>query len=405
MSKAVSKKKFPLLAKQPQLVYLDSAATSQTPKVVLDAERRWAERSRANIHRGVYALSERSTAMYESARATTAKFLDAPDTRGVVFTKGTTEGTNAVSTAWAEHNLSRRDVILLTELEHHANIVPWQQLAKRRGLKLRWWPIDQRGQLTPPTPALFVGVKFLAITQTSNVLGTLPPLDKIIPYARKHGVAVLVDGAQSVGHFPISVKKLDCDFFVCSGHKMLGPTGIGVLVIHPRRFSELSPYQTGGDIIITVTKTQAAFQALPQLLEAGTPPIGQAIGLAAAADFLTNVGLTHIKQHLADLTAYAWKKMNTVPHIHLYGPGPKHQLGNISFTVDGIHPHDLATFLDRDHIAVRAGHHCAQPLHDVLGVPATARLSCHCYSTRADIDALVKSLKKIIALWPNSTAK
>lgn len=405
MSKPVSKKKFPLLAKQPRLVYLDSAATSQVPQVVLDAERRWAEQTRANIHRGVYALSEQSTALYESARATMAKFLNAPDARGVVFTKGTTEGTNAVASAWAEHNLHRHDVILLTELEHHANIVPWQQLAKRRGLKLRWWPINHRGQLTPPTPALFNGVKFLAITQMSNVLGTLTPLNQIIPYAKRRGVVVLVDGAQSVGHFPISLKKLACDFFVCSGHKMLGPTGIGVLVINPRRWPELRPYQTGGDMIITVTKKQAAFQPLPQLLEAGTPPIGQAIGLAAAADFLTNIGLPNIKQHLTDLTTYAWKRLATIPQVKLYGPGPKHQLGNISFTIAGIHPHDLATFLDRDQIAVRAGHHCAQPLHDVLGVPATARLSCHCYSTRADIDALVKSLKKIIALWPNSTAK
>lgn len=405
MSNLVSKKQFPLLAKHPHLVYLDSAATSQVPTAVLGAERRWSENTRANIHRGVYALSEQSTAMYESARATMARFLGAPDVRGVVFTKGTTEGTNTVASAWAKHNLHRGDIILLTELEHHANIVPWQQLAKLRGLKIRWWPINRHGQLVSPTPALFRGVKFLAITQISNVLGTTTPLNRIIPYARRRGVTVLVDGAQSVGHFPISIKKLDCDFFVCSGHKMLGPTGIGVLVIHPRRWTELSPYQTGGDMIITVTKKQAVFQLLPQLLEAGTPPISQAIGLAAAADFLTHVGLLNIKRHLTDLTAYAWKKMGTVPRIHLYGPGPKHQLGNISFTINGIHPHDLATFLDRDHIAIRAGHHCAQPLHDVLGIPATARMSCHCYSTHADINALVKSLKKIVTLWPNSTAK
>lgn len=403
MSISIAKKQFPLLARHRRLVYLDSAATSQVPQGVLDAEREWSTHARANIHRGVYALAEHSTAAYEAARATLARFLDAPDRRGVIFTQGTTEGINAVASAWAERNLRRGDVILLTELEHHANIVPWQQLAHRRGLILRWWPIDRRGQLLPLAPALFRGAKLLAITQVSNVLGTVVPLHQIIPAARRRGLAVLVDGAQSVGHLPVSVKKLDCDFFVCSGHKMLGPTGVGVLVINPRRFNELSPYQTGGDMVATVTKAGATFQPLPQLLEAGTPPIAQAIGLAAAADFLTQQRLPRIAAHLADVTAYAWKKLRGIPRVQLFGPGPRAQVGIISFTVAGIHAHDVASLLDRHHIAVRAGHHCAQPLHDALHLAATVRVSFHLYTSRKDIDALVTALKKIITLWPSST--
>ena len=385
------------------LVYLDSAATSQKPRAVIAAEQRWYERQNANVNRGAYRLAEAATLSFEAVRQKVARFIKAPAAKNIIFTKGTTESINLVAAAWARQNLKPGDVILLTRMEHHSNIVPWQLLAEEKKLSLRFWPIDQRGALTDEEPdQLFRGVRLLAITHISNVLGTINPLERIIRQAHRHGAAVLVDAAQSAPHLPLNVKKLKPDFLAFSGHKLLGPTGIGVLYVDQKRYPEMGPYQSGGDMVVDVTQRHATFKPAPHRFEAGTQPLAQVAALGATVDYLTKLGMSRIRHYEQQLTRYAYQRLAELPAVTVYGPtsnrGPL-----ISFNVQSIHAHDLATWLDRSNVAIRAGHHCAKPLHQRLGVPATARISFSVYNNRRDVDHFINALKRIIRTWQHST--
>ena len=385
------------------LVYLDSAATSQKPRAVIAAEQRWYERQNANINRGAYRLAEAATASFEAVREKVARFIKAPSAKNIIFTKGTTESINLVAAAWARPNLKPGDVILLTRMEHHSNIVPWQLLAKEKKLSLRFWPIDQWGALTDEeSDQLFRGVRLLAITHISNVLGTINPLEKIIKQAHRHGAAVLVDAAQSAPHLLLNVRRLKPDFLAFSGHKLLGPTGIGVLYVDQKRYPEMGPYQSGGDMVVDVTQRHATFKPAPHRFEAGTQPLAQVAALGATVDYLTKLGMSRIRRYEQQLTRYAYQRLAELPAVTVYGPtrsrGPL-----ISFNIQSIHAHDLATWLDRSNVAIRAGHHCAKPLHQRLGVPATARISFSVYNNRRDVDHFINALKRIIRTWQHST--
>ena len=395
-----------MAARHRPFIYFDSVATSQRPRSVIDAETNWYETTNANIHRGVYALAEEATVAYERVRSQVAEFLNASDARSIVFTKGTTEGINLITQAWARPNLKRGDVILVTEMEHHANIVPWQQLAKEKSLILRYWPIDAAGKLvlTNLTKTL-AGVKLLSLTHVSNVLGTINPIENIIRAAQKIGVVVVVDAAQSIAHLPIDIKKLKPDFLVFSGHKMYGPTGIGVAYVAPEHWDELQPYQTGGDMISRVDWQHSDFKPMPGLLEAGTPPLAQVAGLGAAVAYLQKLGWPALIRHEKDLTAYAYKKLSQIPGLKIYGPSPSERGGVIAFTITGLHAHDLASWLDERGFCVRAGHHCAQPLHQKLNVPATARIGLSVYNSKIEVDALASALTEIIKQWPTFTTR
>lgn len=385
------------------LVYLDSAATSQKPAAVIEAEQRWYERQNANINRGAYRLAETATASFEAVRQKVARFIAAPAAKNIIFTKGTTESINLVASAWARPNLKPGDVILLTEMEHHANIVPWQLLAQEKKLQLRFWPIDERGALTSEQPTnRWRQVKLLAITHISNVLGTVNPLEKIIAQAHRHGAAVLVDAAQSAPHLLLNVKKLKPDFLAFSGHKLLGPTGIGVLYVDQKRYPEMRPYQSGGDMVVGVSQHHSTFKPPPHRFEAGTQPLAQVAGLGAAIDYLNQIGMNRIRHHEQQLTRYAYQRLAGLPAVTIYGPAATRG-ALISFNVEGIHAHDLATWLDRSNVAIRAGHHCAQPLHQRLGVTATARISFSIYNNQRDVDRFINALERIIHQWQRST--
>lgn len=394
------KKQFPVFStnksKKRPFIYFDSAATSQKPQVVINAEKEWYEKFNANIHRGVYDLAEKATEEIEKVRSKVAKFINAKSEKSIVFTKGTTEGINLVAQAWAKYNLKKGDTILLTEMEHHANIVPWQELAREKGFKLKYWPIDEKGELQD-SPSVLKGVKLLCLAHVSNVLGTINNVAKICQEARRKNIKVLLDGAQSVSHFQIDLQKIKPDFFVFSAHKMFGPTGVGVLYISQSRFLEFRPYQTGGDMISQVDWQVSTFQSIPSLLEAGTLPLAQIYALGKAVDFLQKIGLKKIKNYHDDLVRYAWQRLKSIPKVQIFGP--KKRSGLISFSVQGIHSHDLAHFLNKKGICVRAGHHCAQPLHKILGVSATLRVSFQIYNSKSEIDYFIKSLKEIISEW------
>lgn len=404
-----TKKDFPIFkhagsARRP-FIYLDSASTSQKPRAVIAAETRWYERQNANINRGPYRLAEAATESFNAVREKVARFIKAPSNKNIIFTKGTTESINLVAQAWGRHNLKAGDVILLTEMEHHSNIVPWQRLAQEKKLTLRYWPMTKNGELTSTDQAkIFQRVKLLAITHISNVLGTINPLDRIIKTAHRQSAAVLVDAAQSAPHLPLNVTKLKPDFLAFSGHKMLGPTGIGVLYVDPTRYSQMPPWQSGGDMVVNVGWKTSNYKPAPQRFEAGTQPLAQVAGLGAAIDYLNAIGMKIVWRHNQQLARYAYQQLSKLPGVKLYGP--KQARGTlVSFTVNGIHPHDLATWLDHYHIAIRAGHHCAQPLHQRLGVTATARLSFSVYNRQRDIDYCITALKTIINQWQRSTQK
>ena len=391
---------FPILAREVNgkpLIYLDSAASSQKPVQVLDAMDTFARTSFANTHRGAYALAEEATFAYERARKQVARFINAYSMREVIFTRNTTEGINLVARTWADANLRPGNTILTTEMEHHSNIVPWQLAAERIGARVAYVPITDEGELDQAEYERLLETtkpKLVALTQMSNVLGTLPPVKEMIAKAHAVGALVLLDGAQSVPHLPVDVRALDCDFLAFSAHKMLGPTGIGVLWGRRDLLEAMPPFLGGGSMIREVTLSGATWADLPQKFEAGTPAIIEAVGLGAAVAYLSALGMEKVRAHEHALTAYALERLATVPDMHLYGPGADARGGAISFTLGDIHAHDLATLLDRDGIAIRAGHHCAQPLMERYHLPATARASFYVYSTSAEVDALAEALER-----------
>ncbi len=390
---------FPILSRTVYgrpLVYLDNAASAQKPHAVIDAERRLYEEEYANVHRGVYWLSERCTARYDSARQTVREFLNARHAHEIIFTRNATEAINLVAASWGRTFLREGDEILLTEMEHHANIVPWQLLRAEKGIRLKAAPIDDDGALMLDRFAAMIGprTRLVAISNMSNVLGTVLPVREMTRLAHAAGALVLIDGAQAVTHGRVDVQDIGCDFYVFSGHKLYGPTGIGVLWGREELLDAMPPYQGGGDMIESVTLEQTSFAPLPAKFEAGTPAIAQAIGLAAAIDYVRSLGLERIAAHEASLLAHAEARLREVPGLRLIGTAPG-KGAVLSFAMAGAHPHDIATVLDRHGIAIRAGHHCAQPLMVRLDVPATARASFALYNTRAEVDVLAAALHKV----------
>ncbi|MGA2088290.1 MAG: cysteine desulfurase [Stellaceae bacterium] len=387
------KRDFPIFERNPGLVFLDSAASAQKPAVVIDRVSDFYRTDYANVHRGVYRLSARSSDLYEGARETARKFLNAASSDEVVFVRGATEAINLVAYSWGLTFLKPGDEVLVTELEHHANIVPWQLIRERTGLKLVAAPIDASGglDLAGFEKKLSRKTKLVAVTHLANATGALLPIDAIIRLAHQAGAKVLVDGCQAAPRLPIDVRALDCDFYVFSGHKTYGPTGIGVLYAKKDILESMPPFQGGGDMIEQVTFEKTTFQHPPHRFEAGTPDISGAIGLARALEYIEDLGRDAIRTHEEQLTGYGVDKLSSLPGVKLVGAGQR-RLGILSLDVQGIHPHDLATVLDQHHVAVRAGHHCAQPLMDRLGLTGTTRASLGVYNDESDIDALASAL-------------
>jgi cysteine desulfurase / selenocysteine lyase len=391
---------FPILSQTVNghpLVYLDSSASSQKPLAVIEAMNTFYRESYANVHRGVYRLSEKASEAYETARKKVARFINARSWREVIFTRNATESINLVAYTWGQANIRAGEVILTSEMEHHANLVPWQQLAARTGATLKFIPVDERGCLNMAAfdALLTPAVKLVAITQMSNTLGTLTPICEIVEKAHAVGAVVLLDSAQAVPHMPTDVQAFDCDFMAFSGHKMLGPTGIGVLWGRKEILADMPPFMTGGDMIKRVSFEDADWNDLPWKFEAGTPAIAEAIGLGAAVDYLNNIGMHLIRQHEIALTTYALQRLDQVEGLRIYGPcEPTSRGGAIAFTLGNIHPHDIAAVLDSQGIAVRAGHHCTMPLHTKLGLQATTRASFYIYNLHEEIDRLVDGLDK-----------
>jgi cysteine desulfurase/selenocysteine lyase len=388
---------FPLLANNPGLHYLDSAATSQKPRVVLDALRDFYETSNANPHRGAYALSLRATERYSEARVRIAEFLGVRDPDCLIFTRGTTEGLNLVAGAWGMANIATGDEIVVTAMDHHANFVPWQALAMRKGAKFRVCELTPDGKIDLE----FLGgmlnkrTKVVAFSHVSNALGTVNPLEEIVRMVREKTDAILVcDGAQSAPHFSVSFDSLGVDFYAFSGHKMLGPMGIGGLIGKREMLEEMPPYQTGGDMIEFVHDDRTTWNVLPLKFEAGTPNAANAVGLAAAVEYLDKIGMDQVRSHERRLMSMAQERLAAIDGLHIYGPPASERSGIVSFTLGDIHPHDLATILDGEGVCIRAGHHCAQPLMRRLDVPATARASFYVYNDESDIDALVAGILK-----------
>jgi cysteine desulfurase/selenocysteine lyase len=389
---------FPILTREihgKPLVFLDSAASSQRPTAVLAAVDAYERLHHANVHRGVHQLSQEATAMFEHARERVRDFVNAASTREVIFTRGTTESINLVAQAYARPRLKPGDEILLTALEHHANIVPWQLVAEQCGAVVRAVPMDRRGvvDLESVAAAINERTRIVACAHVSNALGTVLPVREITRLAHARGAVVLLDGAQAVPHQRVDLAGLDCDFYAFSGHKMYGPTGIGVLVGREALLEAMPPWQGGGDMILTVSFEKTTYNELPFKFEAGTPNISGAVGLAAAIDYIGALGIENIHAHEQRLLAIATARLERVPGLTIIGTAPD-KAAVISFTVDGIHPHDLGTILDSEGVAVRTGHHCAMPVMEFFGLPATARASFACYSRESDIDALVRALGK-----------
>lgn len=392
----VIKSEFPIFATYPSLVYLDSAASALKPAMVIDAMDKFYRNEYAPVHRGVYALAESATAKYELTRKLVAQFINANNTDEIIFTSNATESLNIIASSFCQL-LKPGDEIVLTQLEHHANLVPWQQAVKRFDLSIRYLPLSTEGCLDE---ALFehninAGVKLVAVSAMSNVLGCKPNLEKIIKLAHAVGAVVVVDAAQSAAHEPIDVQKINCDFLAFTGHKLFGPTGVGVLYGRKDWLEKMPPVELGGHMIDEVNWEGATWALLPAKFEAGTPPITEVIGLGAAINFINEIGWANIVKYERELATYALNRLLQVKGLHLVGPKKTEERGALfSFTVDGIHPHDLAGMLDNYKIAVRAGHHCAQPLHNLLGVSATTRASFSIYNTNEDVDALINGIEK-----------
>jgi cysteine desulfurase/selenocysteine lyase len=387
---------FPLLALNPRLHYLDSAATSQKPRAVLDAMMAYYTHDNANPHRGAYALSARATERYHGARERIAKFVGVKDSACLIFTRGTTESLNLVATSWGRANVGSGDEIVVTGMEHHANFVPWQQLALEKGATLRIAKLtpDGRVDLDDFRSLVTSKTKVVAFSHVSNALGTINPVVKMIAIARAAGAVVCIDGAQAAPHLALNLDALDADFYAFSGHKMLGPMGCGVLVGKRALLEKMPPYQTGGDMIEFVADEHTTWNVLPHKFEAGTPNVADAIGLAAACEYLDGLDMSQVHAHEQELTALASQQLSAIRDVIVHGPPAAERSGVVSFTVGEIHPHDLATILDEGGVCIRAGHHCAQPLMRRMHLPATARASFYVYSTEADVDALVAGVNR-----------
>jgi cysteine desulfurase / selenocysteine lyase len=379
------------------LVYLDNAATTQKPLAVIEAIEHYYRHDNSNIHRGVHALSERATSHYENVRIAAQRFLNAPDSKEIIFVRGTTEAINLVAQTYGRRHVGNGDEVLITAMEHHSNIVPWQMLCDEKGATLRVAPINDQGELLLGDFERLLGpkTKLVAVSHLSNALGTINPVREIARMAHARNIPVVVDGAQAAPRLQVDVQELDCDFYAISGHKMYGPTGIGVLFGKTKMLEAMPPYQGGGDMIASVTFEKTVYNRLPYKFEAGTPNIADTIGLGAAIDYLEQLGLEEIERHEHDLLTYATRQVEAIPGVSIVGSA-KEKAGVLSFTMDGIHPHDIGTILDREGIAVRTGHHCAQPVMQRFGIPATARASFGLYNTRAEVDALVAGIHKVV---------
>jgi cysteine desulfurase / selenocysteine lyase len=400
------RKDFPILSRlvhgDKPLVYLDNAATSQKPRQVIDALVEYYEKHNANVHRGIHALAEEATALYEGARDKMAKFLGAPSRDEVIFTKNTSEAINLVARVLGDagpgYRVGPGDEIVITEMEHHSNIVPWHQLAERTGATVKWFKITEEGRLDLSTldSVITERTKIVSMTHVSNLLGTINPVEKVIARAREVGALVLIDASQSAPHLPLNVAELGADFVAVTCHKMLGPTGIGVLWGRLPLLQELPPFLGGGEMIELVTMERSTFAPPPHKFEAGTPPIAEAAALSAAVDYLTDVGMSAIAAHEHELTAYVLDRLNAVEGVRIIGPNTaEDRVAEVSFALEGIHPHDVGQLLDEQGIAVRVGHHCARPAVVRFGIPATTRASFYLYNTRAEVDALVAGLERV----------
>ena len=382
------------------LVYLDNAATSQKPQAVLDTLNRYYTEENSNIHRGVHYLSQVATKDYEDARAKVRSFLNAPDDKQIIFVRGATEGINLVAGSYGRQNVGAGDEVIVTAMEHHSNIVPWQILCQEKGASLKVIPINDDGELLLDEyeKLLSPRTKLVSVVHISNSLGTINPMEQIIEMAHARGVPVLVDGAQSAPHMPIDVQKLDCDFFVFSGHKVYGPTGIGALYGKMDLLESMPPYQGGGDMIKSVSFEKTSYNDLPYKFEAGTPNIAGVIGLGAAIDYLTGLGMDITRAHEDSLLEYGTERLSNISRVRLIGTAAN-KASILSFVMDGVHPHDIGTILDSEGIAIRAGHHCTQPLMERFGIPATARASLAFYNTEEEIDLLVRGIDKAIEVF------
>ena len=400
---ATIREDFPILKQQIRgkpLVYLDNAATSQKPQVVIDTLTRYYATENSNVHRGVHYLSELATRDYEDSREKVRRFLNASDQREIIFVRGTTEAINLVAQSYGRQHIGEDDEVIVSAMEHHSNIVPWQILCQERGAHLRVIPINDDGELSMDEYEQLLGprTKLVSIVHLSNSLGTINPIEQIVAMAHSRGVPVLVDGAQSSPHMPIDVQNLGCDFFAFSGHKLFGPTGIGILYGKADLLESMPPYQGGGDMIKSVTFEKTIYNDLPYKFEAGTPNIAGTVALGAAIDYVTGVGLDRISAYEHDLLEYGTQQLSSISGLRLIGTA-REKAGILSFVLEGIHPHDTGTILDADGIAIRTGHHCTQPVMDRFGVAATARASLAFYNTMEEIDALVKGIDKVIEVF------
>jgi cysteine desulfurase/selenocysteine lyase len=404
------RKDFPILERRVHgrpLVYLDNAATTQKPRSVIDALVAYYETYNANIHRGLHRLAEEATAAYEESRAKVARFIAAPEARGVVFTRNTTESINLIANAWGRRNLRPGDEIVLTVMEHHSNLIPWQLIARERGATIRYVDIDEAGRLRRDQLEAFIGPKtrVVSLVHASNVLG-INPVAEVATMAHRYGALVVVDGAQSVPNMPIDVTALGCDILAFSGHKMAGPTGIGVLWAKPELLEAMDPFLGGGEMISKVTLEGATWNEVPYKFEAGTPNIADGIVLGAAVDYLRDLGMEAVRQHEKSLVAYAIERLSRLPEVVIYGPpDAEERVGVVAFNYGDVHPHDVGQVLDQFGIAIRAGHHCAQPLMRRLGCVATARASFYVYNTLAEVDALVEALSEVNRLFARAPAR
>jgi len=388
------REEFPIFHERKGLVYLDSASTTQKPQCVIDSVSSFYSNYNANIHRALYEIGEKATNEFESVRDKVKRFLNVPDSHEVIFTRSSTESINLVAYSWGSGNLNKGNRILVTEMEHHSNLVPWQMASEKTSSKLKYLPLQKNGMLDLSSIETDLNdIGMLAMVHQSNVFGTINPVSKIIELAKSRGVVTLVDGAQAVPHFPVDISKIDCDFYVYSGHKMVGPTGVGVLVGRKTILEKMDPFLGGGEMINNVTMEKSTWNEIPWKFEAGTPNIAQVIGLGRAIEFISDIGLENIQLHEDKLLEYSIEELSKINGIELYG-NPSNRGAVIPFNIEGVHSHDLAKFLDTDEICIRAGHHCAQPIMNVLGISASARASFYLYNNAKDIDKLVESIKK-----------